>query len=126
MTEPTYQPGEIVTVIAENALVLDSDERELLFEYHVSDTGGSVARASIRHTAAGVSIRRIMPPDPPRLGEVWKDARGVLWLAVQSHAGVQLHDGGANGSRSVAHVQGQYGPIVPVYRDLSDGGETDG
>ncbi|GII88217.1 hypothetical protein Ssi03_62070 [Sphaerisporangium siamense] len=126
MTEPNYQPNEILDITIRNARVIEGDGGRLVYEYStIGRDDPTYARAAIQPWADSVTITRVMPAaGEPRLGDLWKDVRGVLWLAVQRTGGVQLHDGGTGGPWPITQVQGTYGPLALVYRDPVDGGET--
>lgn len=114
----TYQSGEIIDITIRGARVLNCDGGSLVYEY---SEGGRTDREEVQYEFSAVEITRLLPPDPPKPGEVWRDNRGRNWLAVEARSGeVRLHDGGTGGDWPVTQVHGTYGPLEPVHRDEPD------
>jgi hypothetical protein len=118
----TYERDEVVTVVISNVRVHDVHGPSLSFEYGVNpDDRDDSHLGSIWAEAADVEIHRVLPAaGMPRAGELWEDADGTRWLAVEKDGNVLLYCG-KSGGYTVSFVQSTYGPIKPVYRDATGG-----
>lgn len=118
----TYLPGEIVDILVEDARVVEHRGGSLSFEYDSAPFGS--VRSSIQTEANHVSIKRILPAESPKPGELWQDATGRRWLAaavddlaidVQT---VRLFGPGAGPAGvDVSQIHHRDGPLIPVYRE---------
>ncbi|MGR6922650.1 hypothetical protein ACU635_51065 [[Actinomadura] parvosata] len=115
----TYQPGELIDITIEDATVLDADENGMQVEYQTSD--GHAVRCAIPF-GKHVHVKRLVPADgPPKAGELWEDAHGVRYLAIEYGGGIRLHSGAPGGTGyEAAYVHHNHGPIKRVLAARDD------
>jgi len=127
---PVYEPGETVDITIRAKVVettRQEDTRRLDFTYSASGAliEGTVLLPPNAELATNtpVTIERVAPAaGMPKPGELWQDARDVLWFAVDGVRMCELTCDGRSRSE-VAYVQRNYGPLRPVHQLAEDGGQ---
>lgn len=115
----TYQRGELVDIVIRGARVLNCDGGSLVYEY---SEGARTDREEVQYEFSTVEITRLVPAEgPPKPGELWEDAHGVRYLAIEYAGGVRLHSGAPGGTGyEAAYVHHTYGPIKRVLAARDD------
>jgi hypothetical protein len=114
MTTPNYKPGDRVRVTVEGvASVASGNVMHVSYE----TPSGSTAGVTVVPSAAAVSVEVLGPVEwPPQRGDLWRDAQGDLWWAVQRGDKVLLTFSGDTASPA-DYVMRDCGPVTLAYRE---------
>jgi hypothetical protein len=128
-----FLTGEIVDITIKGARVIevcrhgDGNGDDLRFTYEAKD--GDQWPSAIWAQAPGVTVERVAPAEwPPRTGDLWRDANGMLYLGMQgdewsNEDGLVLVDISGEENRANSLLTREPGLTLVHREDEQDGAE---